>query len=168
VGEAIYDGAYGARIVWGGGGRETVNRKRKLSAVFVQPIQNPSYRLLQEGVGWKLSAVFYNRYKIVVYTGPRSDSIKNHASRNEARRIAAMRIIFTRISCTLFTCHMYTCRLRRINDPVLSSLKMEGIRLLFKLTEGLGLTEAGVKVFEDVGCKKRRAASTGQGIIANS
>jgi hypothetical protein len=26
---------------------------------------------------------FYNRYKIVVYTGLRSDSIKNHASRNE-------------------------------------------------------------------------------------
>jgi hypothetical protein len=32
-------------------GRETVNKKRKLSAVFLQPIQNPSYRLLQEGVG---------------------------------------------------------------------------------------------------------------------
>jgi hypothetical protein len=31
----------------------------------------------------KLSAVFYNRYKIVVYTGLRSDCIKNHASRNE-------------------------------------------------------------------------------------
>jgi hypothetical protein len=40
---------------------------------------------------------FYNRYKIVVYTRLRSDSIKNHVSRNEARRIAAMRIIFTRI-----------------------------------------------------------------------
>jgi hypothetical protein len=26
---------------------------------------------------------------------------------------------------------MYMCRLRHINDPVLSSLKMEGIRLLF-------------------------------------
>jgi hypothetical protein len=26
------------------GGRETVNRKRKLSAVFLQPIQNPSYK----------------------------------------------------------------------------------------------------------------------------
>jgi hypothetical protein len=31
------------RGLWGGGGRETVNRKRKLSAVFLQPIQNPSY-----------------------------------------------------------------------------------------------------------------------------
>jgi hypothetical protein len=41
----------GARVVEGGRGRETVNRKRKLSAVF------------------------YNRYKIVVYTGLRSDSI---------------------------------------------------------------------------------------------
>ena len=34
-----------------------------------------------------------------------------------------------------------------------------------KLTEGLGLTEAGVKVFEDVGWKERRVASTGQGIV---
>jgi hypothetical protein len=43
-------------------------------------------------------------------------------------RIAAMHIIFTRIGCT---CDMYMCRLRHINDSVLSSLKMEGIRLLF-------------------------------------
>jgi hypothetical protein len=35
----LYDEANGARIV-GGGVRETVNRKRKLSAVFLQPIQN--------------------------------------------------------------------------------------------------------------------------------
>jgi hypothetical protein len=33
--------------------------------------------------GGKLSAVFLNRYKIVVYTGLRGDCIKNHASRNE-------------------------------------------------------------------------------------
>jgi hypothetical protein len=78
----------------------------KLSALFLQPIQNRGLWL-------------------------RSDSIKNHASRNETRRIAAMRIIFTRISCTLFTCDMYMCRIRHINDPVLLSLKMEGIRLLF-------------------------------------
>jgi hypothetical protein len=31
------------RGLWGRGGRETVNRKRKLSAVFLQPIQNPLY-----------------------------------------------------------------------------------------------------------------------------
>jgi hypothetical protein len=86
---------------------------------------------LQEGVGGSFQQYFYNRYKIVVYTGLRSDSIKNHASRNEACRIAAMSIIFTRISCILFTCDMYMCRLRYINDPVLSSLKIEGIRLLF-------------------------------------
>jgi hypothetical protein len=42
-----------------------------------------------------------------------------------------MHIIFTRIGCTLFTCDMYMCRLRHISDPVLSSLKMEGIRLIF-------------------------------------
>jgi hypothetical protein len=74
-----------------------------------------------------------NRYKIVFYPGLRSDCIKNHVSRNETRRIADMRIIFTRISCILFTCDMYMCHLRHINDPVLSSLKMEGIRLLFIL-----------------------------------
>jgi hypothetical protein len=46
-------------------------------------------------------------------------------------RITVTHIIFTRISCALFTCDMYMCRLRHINDPVLSLLKMEGIRLLF-------------------------------------
>jgi hypothetical protein len=81
--------------------------------------------------GGSFQQYFYNRYKIVVYTGLRSDSIKNYASRNEARRIAAMRIIFKRISYILFTCDMYMCRLRHINDPVLSSLKMEGIRFFF-------------------------------------
>jgi hypothetical protein len=40
-GKALYDEVHGARVV--GGGRETVNRERKLSAVFLQPIQNPSY-----------------------------------------------------------------------------------------------------------------------------
>jgi hypothetical protein len=86
---------------------------------------------LQEGVGGSFQQYFYNRYKIVVYTGLRSDSIKNHASRKEAHRIAAMRIIFTRINCTLFTCDMYMCRLRHINDSVLLSLKMGCIRLFF-------------------------------------
>jgi hypothetical protein len=37
-GEALYDEAHGARILEGG--RETVNRKRKLSAVFLQPIED--------------------------------------------------------------------------------------------------------------------------------
>jgi hypothetical protein len=69
----------------------------------------------------------------VVYTGLRSDSIKNNASRNEARRIAAMRIIITRIGCTLLTCDMYMSDLRHIHDPVLSSLKMEGIRSLLSV-----------------------------------
>jgi hypothetical protein len=46
-------------------------------------------------------------------------------------RIAAMYIIITRIGCTLITCDMYMCRLRHIHDPVLSSLKMEGIHLLY-------------------------------------
>jgi hypothetical protein len=42
-----------------------------------------------------------------------------------------MRIIFTRISCTLLTCDMYMSDLRHTHDPVLSSLKMEGTRLLY-------------------------------------
>jgi hypothetical protein len=82
---------------------------------------------------------FYNWYKIVVYTGLRSDSIKNHASRNEARRIAAMRIIFTRMGCTLLTCDMYMSDLRHIHDPVLSSLKMEGIHFFFLTELDLGI-----------------------------
>jgi hypothetical protein len=49
-----------------------------------------------------------------------------------------MQIIFTRIGCTLFTCDMYMCRLRHTNDPVLSSLKMEGIRLLFAIAGPTG------------------------------
>jgi hypothetical protein len=56
--------------------------------------------------------------------------VKNTKSFIHVTRIAAMHIIFTRISCTLFTCDMCMCRLRHINDPVLSSLKLEGIRLL--------------------------------------
>ena len=36
---------------------------------------------------------------------------------------------------------------------------------VLKSTEGLGLTEAGVKVFEDDGWKEQRVASTGQGIV---
>src|SRR5215475_3110799 len=34
------------------------------------------------------------------------------------------------------TCDMYMCRLRHIHDPVLLSLKMEGIRFIFS---GVGL-----------------------------
>jgi hypothetical protein len=76
----------------GVGGRETVNRKRKLSAVF-----------------------FTTDTRSFIHV----------------TRIAAMHIVFTRIGCTLFMCDMYMCRLRHINVSVLSSLKMEGIRLLF-------------------------------------
>jgi hypothetical protein len=39
-------------------------------------------------------------------------------------------IVFTRIGCTLLTCDVYMSDLRHIHDPVLSSLKMEGISLL--------------------------------------
>jgi hypothetical protein len=41
-GSAIGGGVWSADCA-GEGGRETMNRKRKLSAVFLQPIQNPSY-----------------------------------------------------------------------------------------------------------------------------
>jgi hypothetical protein len=41
-GEALYDEVHGARIVGGGGGRETGKKKRKISAEFLKQIQNPS------------------------------------------------------------------------------------------------------------------------------
>jgi hypothetical protein len=41
---------------------------------------------------------FYNRYKIVVYTGLRSDSIKNHASRN----VLLLCVSFLRVSVELY------------------------------------------------------------------
>jgi hypothetical protein len=43
--KVLYHEANGARIVGGGGGGggEKVKRKRKLSAVFLKPIQDPSY-----------------------------------------------------------------------------------------------------------------------------
>jgi hypothetical protein len=37
----------------------------------------------RSGEGGSFQQYFYDRYKIVVYTGLRSDSIKNHASCNE-------------------------------------------------------------------------------------
>jgi hypothetical protein len=46
------------------------------------------------------------------------------------RHIYMSHIIFMRIGFTLLTCDMYMCRLRHINDLVLTSLMMEGIRLL--------------------------------------
>jgi hypothetical protein len=42
-------------------------------------------------------------------------------------------ISFLRVSVLLLTCDMYMCRLRHIHDPVLPSLNMEGIRLLYSL-----------------------------------
>jgi hypothetical protein len=59
------------------------------------------------------------------------DAVRKQKKAEYNKPIAAMRIIFTRIGCTLLTCDMYMSDLRHIHDPVLSSLKMEGIRLLF-------------------------------------
>ena len=35
---------------------------------------------------------------------------------------------------------------------------------VLKLTEGLGLTEAAIRLFEDIKCNGQRAAATGQGV----
>jgi hypothetical protein len=72
--------------------------------------------VLQEGVGGSFQQYFYNRYKIVVYTGLRIDCIKSMLpdtgiTDDKKQRNAEYA--------------------KHINDPVLSSLKMEGIRLLF-------------------------------------
>jgi hypothetical protein len=40
--------------------------------------------------------------------------------------------------CSSNTCDMYMCCLRHVNDLVLSSLKMEGIRLRFDFPRGQG------------------------------
>jgi hypothetical protein len=44
---------------------------------------------------------------------------------------------------------MYMCRLRYINDPVLSSLKMEGILLLFLKDNAMSLGQAVLNIFND-------------------
>jgi hypothetical protein len=44
---------------------------------------------------------FYNRYKNVVYTGLRSDSIKNHASGNEARLLTCIYLTAAHIHGTI-------------------------------------------------------------------
>ena len=44
------------------------------------------------------------------------------------------------------------------------SQKERTVKVL-KLTERLRLTEAGIKVFEDIDWKEQRAASTGQGTV---
>jgi hypothetical protein len=64
--------------------------------------------------GGSFQQYFYNRYKIVVYTGLRSDCIMlpdtgiDDVKKQRNAEYA-----------------------KHINDPVLSSLKMEGVRLLF-------------------------------------
>jgi hypothetical protein len=83
-----------------GGGRETVNRKRKLSAVFFQPIQNPSYM----------------------------------------SHVLLLCILFLRVLVVLYLRVTCICHLRHVNDPVLSSLKMEGVCLLFLYTDIPSLT----------------------------
>jgi hypothetical protein len=49
--------------------------------------------------------------------------------------VLLLSIFFTRIGCTSLTCDMYMCSLRLIHDPVLVSLKMEGIRLIYLVNQ---------------------------------
>jgi hypothetical protein len=72
--------------------------------------------VLQEGVGGSFQQYFYNRYKIMVYTGLRSDCIKTMLPDTGIDDVKKQRNA------------EYA---KHINDPVLSSLKMETIRLLF-------------------------------------
>jgi hypothetical protein len=73
-----------------------------------------------------------NAHRVTSMADTDTDAIKSKR-RQKFTRIAAMRIIFTRIGCTLLMCDMYMRDVRNIHDLVLSSLKMEGIRLLFLL-----------------------------------
>jgi hypothetical protein len=52
------------------------------------------------------------------------------------KHVLLLHISFLRVLVVLYlrvTCTVYMCSLGHINDPVLSSLKMEGIRLLFNI-----------------------------------
>jgi hypothetical protein len=68
--------------------------------------------VLQEEVGGNFQQYFYNRYKIVVYTGLRSDCMLPDTGNDDVKKQRNAEYA------------------KHINDPVLSSLKMEGIRLL--------------------------------------
>jgi hypothetical protein len=52
-------------------------------------------------------------------------------------------IFFTRIGYTLLTCDMYKSSLIYIHGPVLLSLKMEGIRLLFSYVLSIKCSSSG-------------------------
>jgi hypothetical protein len=49
--------------------------------------------------GRSFQLYFYNRYKIVVYTGLRSDSIRNHASRNDSLYVNKVQLIRVKMIC---------------------------------------------------------------------
>jgi hypothetical protein len=71
------------------------------------------------------------KYRVTCMADTDIDAVRKQKKAEHNKRMAAMHIIFRRIGCTLLTCDMYMSDLRHIHDPVLSSLKMEGIRLLF-------------------------------------
>jgi hypothetical protein len=75
------------------------------------------------------NVILYTRY-VSTYVGAGCGRGRETKKTNAIRCGACYSIAFTRIGCTLLTCDMRMCRERHIHDPVLSSLKMEGTRLL--------------------------------------
>jgi hypothetical protein len=72
------------RRLWAGGG--VGNVRTRLTGFRVDlGARYVTVCVSQEGVGESFQQYFYNRYKIVVYTGLKSDCIKNHASRYRHR-----------------------------------------------------------------------------------
>jgi hypothetical protein len=55
--------------------------------------------------------------------------------------------------CSSNTCDMYMCRLKHINDPVLSSLKIEGVRFFMYALHKICLLHALANLFQDKNSK---------------
>jgi hypothetical protein len=93
----------------GCGGRETINKANRCGPCYY--------------------SIVVNAHHVTNMADTDNDAVRKQ-KKAEVYTIAAMRIIFTRIGCTLLTCDMYMSDLKHIHDPVLPSLKMEGIRFL--------------------------------------
>jgi hypothetical protein len=99
-------------LVAGRSGGNSEQKKKAFSSIFTTDTKS----FIHVTRIAAMHIIFYNRYKIVVYTGMRSDSIKNHASDTGMDDVKKQRNA------------EYA---KHLNDPVLSSLRMEGTRLLF-------------------------------------
>jgi hypothetical protein len=79
------------------------------------------------------NVILHTRY-VSTYVGAGCGRVGEERKQKPSAVAHVIIVSFLRVSVfTLLTCDMYMSDLRHIHDPVLSSLKMEGIRLLFLL-----------------------------------